>query len=127
MRGLHAPYNFQTMSQPWNNTTFSEIMRTQSFRKAFEYRLECLGTPIPEEYLTDEEKTALKDPVALVETVADIVPEPPVLEAPTEPVEPAQSFTVEEVKGMLTKNNIKFHHKLSGEKIMELAVANNLI
>ena len=120
-------------------------MRSQGFRKAFEYRLEHLGTPIPEEYLSEEEKEALKNPLDTdtLETPAQAehrewiqsLEGTPVSTGTPEPTgtpvslteEPKKEYTVDEVKAKLTEAGVKFHHMLGAEKIMELAVANNLI
>jgi len=44
-------FNVATGINPntWSNLTFSELMKFDP-KKAFEYRLQTLGEPIPEEY-----------------------------------------------------------------------------
>lgn len=134
MRGLTTLHihNIYPMSQLWNNERFCEIMRTEWFRKAFEYRRDMTGEPIPAEHLTEEEKNGgVTETPAQEEHCEEVQsPEgtPVVTEAPelhTE--EPKKEYTVDEVKAKLTEAGVKFHHMAGPAKIMELAIENNLI
>lgn len=44
-----------TITGGWDHTVFARLMAS-SPRKAFEYRLRTTGTPIPDEWLTSEDK-----------------------------------------------------------------------
>ena len=95
--------------EKWDWRNFQRLF-AYSPREAFEYRKKMIGDPIPEEYLTEEEKKQEK-----VETV------------PTETVVTTEEYTEESLKKLLDENGVAYSHlaKLNGLK--KKALENNLI
>lgn len=79
----------------WSHDTFAGFMRT-SPRRAFEFRLETLGDPIPEEYLTDSEKEIIANGGTL-DTVESIVTIPGELGTVENPLPPVDTISETEI------------------------------
>lgn len=88
----------------WSHETFSQLFKHDP-REAFEYRLRTLGEPIPEEYLTEEEKNAVNVPQN---------------EAGN------GSPDKKELMELLRTNNVTFSPAATAEKLLEKAKQNNL-
>ncbi len=99
------------MSQIWSHTTFTELFK-QSPRKAFEFRYEALGTPIPEEYadVTESEPT---------ETEARVTEKPDSVEE--------EGFTAAELRAKLRDAGVKFSNASPIDALAEKCRENNLI
>lgn len=124
----------------WSHETFAGFMRT-SPRRAFEFRLETLGDPIPEEYLTDSEKagneTEIVTPTTGVvqdgsegtdigtESNEKAPDEVPIVETPDEVVE--VEITRDELKAKLDEAGVKYFKGADSQKLADLCVANNLL
>lgn len=85
----------------WNLITFTELFK-HSPREAFEYRLNTLGDPIPDEWLTEEEKQAKS-----------------VAETP--------SVSVNDYKSLLKWAGISFFAWAKEETLKKLCIDNNLL
>ena len=82
----------------WNNMTFTQLFKMDP-KKAFEYRFNCNGTPIPSEYCNEEIE---------------------VWETKTE-------YSKEDLIKLLKDNDIKFFPWAKIEKLIEKCVENSLI
>ena len=93
----------------WSVSVFNNLY-VQSPRRAFEYRRDTLWDPIPEEYLTDEEKEALnlKEETLVEETENS-------------------ELTREEIVELLEKNNIEYVKNSKTETLLKKAIEHNLI
>ena len=139
------------MSNPnlWSHDTFAGYMRS-SPRKAFEFRRDTLGNPIPDEYLTPEEKEALANGTTLPESTPedaetlkeiinpldlglDLVKKTPEdakkldLDLVKKPKVKEEGYTEADLKEILKKNNIKFFGGAKLEALAELCIKNNLL
>lgn len=104
------------MSNPslWSHEKFAGFMKT-SPRRAFEFRLETLGDAIPEEYLTQDEKDGINNPV-ISEVVANETPE--TLE---------KEYSRDELKAKLDEKQIKYFKGADSQKLADLCIENNLL
>lgn len=75
-------------------------------RSAFEYRKACLWDEIPKEYLTEEEKQQPKQEVKEY---------------------PKQEISRDEIKDILTKNNIEFSKNAKTDFLLKMCIENNLV
>ena len=104
----------------WSVSVFNNLY-VQSPRRAFEYRRDTLWDPIPEEYLTDEEKEALnlKEETLVEETEKSWDDE-------WEETENSE-LTREETVEILEKNNIEYVKNSKTETLLKKAIEHNLI
>ena len=116
----------------WQHSQFVKFFKT-SPRKAFEYRKECLWDEIPEEYMTDEEKKAVKPakatktaPVSVETPKEDTIQVKEVETAPTD-AEIVETLSIEDMRNILDKNNIEYSHLAKEKGLMKKLEENKLI
>jgi len=95
----------------WDYTTFSELF-AHSPREAFEYRKRILWEEIPTEYLTEDEKNGVKSEINTDELIEEIQ---------------ELEITRDSVIEILKASWIKYFQWAKTEKLIELAIANNLL
>lgn len=114
----------------WDYSIFDWLFKS-SPKRAFEYRKNCWKWEIPEEYLTEEEKTSKIDDLSDVleenkETQAEEIKETPInneLEEKGENIE----ITRKELVELLKNAWIKFWWNSKTDVLVNLAIENNLI
>lgn len=112
------------MSRIWSHTTFTELFK-QSPKKAFEYRFEALGTPIPEEFGGNTvENSVENDENANKGTVEDSS------DAPTADVsenEGKEDYSAADLRAKLRDAGVKFSNAAPIDVLAQKCVENNLI
>jgi hypothetical protein len=92
----------------WDYTLFADLMAMDPYR-AYEYRRDTLGEPIPEQYLP-------KDSQYSDEKIAD-----------TAPTTPSGGYSKADIAKLLKDAGVAFSNAQPIEKLMEKAIAANLV
>lgn len=118
------------MALVWKHTQFVKFLKKNP-RQAFEYRRDCFpwvaGYEIPEEYLTEEEKS--HKPVETPETAPTIIETPKEDVTQAEVVEEAseKTYSRAELEDMLKNAGIKFSHLSKDETLIQKCIENKLL